>query len=283
MILPERDPWHWSRKRLQDESAGAGAEAVHTLRAVRKYPYGGPFICPDCGAATEDAYLARSNRDLWCACEHSVFDQAREAFLVEERPRVIRDLTKEAGFPARLRNRTLDGYEPRKGTEKALATCREFVDAFGQNAGDGLLLIGSYGTGKTHLAIGVGRALVEDYLADLRFVDAAGIITAVKPAAGEKTFNWAALDRVLAAEVVILDDVGQHETTRFGRDILYRIVHECHGDDKPLIITTNLGDVALKECLGGAAVSRLYEACTPAILTGSDYRAEIARKRRSAP
>src|ERR1700684_4574353 len=73
-----------------------------------------------------------------------------------------------AHIPERYRHYTLDGYETAfRGADASLGrahlTARKFVEAYPvDTAGKGLLFTGSIGVGKTHLAVGVLRRLVQE-------------------------------------------------------------------------------------------------------------------------
>ena len=64
--------------------------------------------------------------------------------------------------PRRLHNATFDSYSPKtKSQQEALATCQGYsMDKL--QAGEGLFLVGTYGTGKTHLTIATARNLLEN-------------------------------------------------------------------------------------------------------------------------
>ncbi len=82
-------------------------------------------------------------------------EEARKASVdAENRERRIREAWSSSGVGARFRYSRLDSYEtPTDGHCVALAACRQAVEGFG--AGDGLLLLGDPGGGKTHLLCGM--------------------------------------------------------------------------------------------------------------------------------
>ncbi len=75
-------------------------------------------------------------------------------------------LMKRAGIPTRYEHCSLDSYEASfPGADRSLAAAhlmaRRFVDGYpATTGGRGLLLTGSIGVGKTHLAVGILQALI---------------------------------------------------------------------------------------------------------------------------
>src|SRR5665213_3850984 len=77
-------------------------------------------------------------------------------------------LIEQARIPLRYAHCTLANYEPgfssaNKSLANALAQAQIFVRAYpGETVGKGLLLTGSIGVGKTHLAVGMLQALIAE-------------------------------------------------------------------------------------------------------------------------
>ncbi len=264
--------------RLAESSARRDAERVlYDFRVERGYHrHQGPWTCPTCGEAGDFEY-GYANQPPQCGCERKVWDEAVRSSVEEARPSWIQKLIKDAALPYRLGNRTFDTFQTRTGAAAALSRCRTYVERFTPDTDAGLWLIGAFGAGKTHLAIATARALIERHLIDVRFVSAADMVAAVR-GDGVK-WDWGAVDRAARVELLILDDVGQEQPTEFSRDVLYRVIAGRYEQALPTIITSNGGDTQLKERLGGAAVSRLYEMTEPVVVKATDYRQEILRTR----
>ena len=117
-------------------------------------PERAPEICPRC-AGTGFATEVRDGVSFARPCECR-----RHA---RKRRRLV-----SAGIPKRYEHCTLDSFAPINGNrslERALQLAREVVNRFPTRSEEayGLLLYGPCGIGKTHLAVGVLKALIESY------------------------------------------------------------------------------------------------------------------------
>ena len=181
----------------------------------------------------------------------------------------------------------------------ALLGAKAFAREFPVVNPPGLLLIGEPGTGKTHLAVGVMKALLEKGH-ECVFYDYQNLLDRIRSSydARSGTSDREAYATALDAEVLLLDDLGAHRVTEWVEDIVTSIItHRCN-HRKPLIATTNLpdpditgkivdytgaGGVAvykktLSEAVGTRARSRLFEMCKVIKMqVTEDYRVRHAR------
>lgn len=211
-----------------------------------------------------------------------------------------------AGIPPLYRNASTENFVlpadnpiARNSLGSVLLQVRAFVREFPVTDKAGLLFVGDPGTGKTHLAVAVLRALIARGYDGL-FYDYQGLLDQIRSGYDKtsESVDRDALRNALDCEILLLDDLGAHRVTDWVEDTVTSIItHRCN-NRKPLIATTNLPDpdaggvlqekqlnspsgystrITLAERVGMRARSRLFEMCKiikmPSI---EDYR--IRRK-----
>ena len=156
-----------------------------------------------------------------------------------------------AHIPERYRHYTLDGYETAfRGADASLGrahmTARKFVEAYPvDTAGKGLLFTGSIGVGKTHLAVGVLRRLVQERGVKGLFCDYRELLKSIQNSYNPQvqTTELELLKPVFAAEVLVLDDLGAQKPNEWVWDTVALILNTRYNDRQTTIITTNYADL----------------------------------------
>ena len=145
-------------------------------------------------------------------------------------------------------------------------------------------VVGSVGTGKTHLSIALGMACCQhDYR--VRFVTAAELVTLLVEAQqqGRLARKLAQLARF---DVVILDELGYVPLDKVGADLLFGFISQRY-ERRSLVVTTNLpfarwSEVFLDPTAAAAVIDRIVHHATVLQTSGSSFRLEAA-KRNQAP
>lgn len=135
-------------------------------------------------------------------------------------------------------------------------------------------LIGSHGTGKTHIAIALGQAACRQGFR-VRFFTAAQLISKLEQAQKQYT-----LDRFLSqldrAQLLICDELGYVSLSRGGVELLFRVFGDRY-ERASMLITSNLpfGDwnqIFQGERMTGALLDRLTHHCHIFEMNGESYR-----------
>jgi DNA replication protein DnaC len=84
------------------------------------------------------------------------------------------------------------------------------------------------------------------------------------------------LDRLIAVDLLHIDDVGAERSNDWVLEELYSIINGRYEEQRSIVITTNIMDPeALGEQIGERTVSRLYEMCDEIEVSGPDHRTEF--------
>lgn len=147
-------------------------------------------------------------------------------------------------------------------------------------AGQNVILAGNPGTGKTHLAVGLGiKACMEDYR--VFFTTVPRLITQIKECRSDKTLR-ALEGRFEKYDLVICDEFGYISFDKEGAELLFSHL-SLRAGRKSTIITTNLSFERWLEIFGdpvltAAMVDRLTHKAYVINMNGTSYRAKETKK-----
>jgi DNA replication protein DnaC len=135
-------------------------------------------------------------------------------------------------------------------------------------------LIGTAGTGKTHVATALGLAACRAGRR-VRFVTAAGLVTQLEEAQQQHRLDRAltALDRL---DLLIVDELGYLSFSRAGAELLFQVFADRY-ERRSLLVTSNLGfgewgQVFQGERMTAALLDRLTHRCHIFEMNGESYR-----------
>ena len=208
-------------------------------------------------------------------------------------------LMEAARIPERYQHCTLEEYVPgsNRTLSGALVQARNFVKAYPlETNGNGLLLTGSIGVGKTHLAVGLLQALIAERGVKGLFYDYRDLLKQVQNSYNRnvQATELEVLQPVFDAEVLVLDELGASKPTDWVWDTVAHILNTRYNDRRTTIITTNYANLpplgmelnaariamreeSLGDRIGERMRSRLQEMCVVVEMTGEDFRQRVKR------
>jgi DNA replication protein DnaC len=210
-------------------------------------------------------------------------------------------LLASARIPKRYEHCELSNFEfdgPHAHLARArMAACR-FVEEYGvENDSNGLLIIGSIGVGKTHLAVGIIKELILSKGTACLFYDYRELLKQIQNSYNEsvKATELDVLRPVFDTEVLVLDELGAVKPTEWVWDTVSLILNTRYNDRRTTIITTNFEDGqsamadakqgakranredTLGDRVGDRMRSRLLEMCRVVKMEGVDFRQTYKR------
>ena len=184
-------------------------------------------------------------------------------------------------IPAKYRGVSFDRPPVTQMNEIVVRRVRDYCDSIAENldAGRGLWLYGSSGTGKTTLAmlvsritLAAGRSVAIYSLPKLL----ARIRRTYDAEAGEQSYSDL-FDRLASVDLLHVDDLGAENRTEWVLEQLYALVNERYEGQRSLVVTTNLEEPELEDQIGARVVSRLVEMCgDPLPLFDDDRRMQVS-------
>lgn len=223
-----------------------------------------------------------------CDCQH----EARVSSLLER-----------ARIPKRYEHCSFESYHtdfPSADASlfPAQRMAQGFVDDYlATRDAHGLLLTGSIGVGKTHLAVSILRALIVEKGARGLFCDYRELLKEIQHSYNPQvaTTELDILRPVFEAEVLVLDELGAAKPTDWVWDTVAHVLNTRYNDRRTTIITTNYADAppggvataaqraareeTLGDRIGERMRSRLAEMCVTVQMNGEDFRQGVGRAR----
>ena len=206
----------------------------------------------------------------WSGCGECNIENARgvsdvesESRRRESKKRSLEKLRKNSLIPKRFQGKSIsDFYAESREQRLAKAACERYVERFEDRLsnGGGLIFYGSVGTGKSHLAYGIGNALLKNGYSVMG-IDVYELIDIVKESFGRdnpKTEREAIRDFV-ELDLLIIDEIGAQLGTTYEDLLVFKIINERYKQVKPTIMISNLDRAPLIERLGERIYDRMQE------------------------
>ena len=205
-----------------------------------------------------------------------------ELEMIDREQRLVERRIRAARFPA---VKSLDSYDftalpsLNKALVLELARCEYLARR------ENVIALGNAGTGKTHLALGLGLAACQKGLA-VGFTTAAALVHELIEARDEK--RLLRLERQLSAcQLLIIDELGYVPLSPTGAELLFEVFSQRY-ERGSVIVTSNLPfdewtSVFGSERLTGALLDRLTHHVHILEMNGDSYRLRQSKHRRRSP
>lgn len=218
-------------------------------------------ICPKCGGS---GYLGSA----MCGCLRELCRQEQK----KELSSLLGGKETFEGFRLDYYSPEPDanfGVSPRQLMQLTFNHCRRYAMEFSRKSAS-LLFTGGPGLGKTFLSACIARTVADNGFSVV--YDTAGKLFSDFEA---EKFGGSRSDltrKYLACDLLIIDDLGTEMTTQFTQSVLYQVINTRLMEDRPVIISTNLGDEALRQRYSPPIASRLLGAYQVCQFLGNDIR-----------
>ncbi|MFL6416262.1 MAG: ATP-binding protein [Bryobacteraceae bacterium] len=181
----------------------------------------------------------------------------------------------EANIPSKYAHCSFDNFErrdPNPAAADSLNTAVRVISGYFREFPPpsdprGLLIWGSNGIGKTHLAVAAFRRILDQGV-EGRFINYQGLLELIR-SGYDKAFGESRTQKYVEIEQVpllLIDDLGANRITDWVKDTVTHLISFRHDHQLPTIVTTNYRpspteDDYLGDRIGERAASRLREMC----------------------
>jgi len=212
----------------------------------------------------------KSIEPKWSCCPDCSMEKIREIDRKEieeinnnHKQAILCQIMGRTAIPERFINKYIETFQVKnKGQERALSSCKKYIENLDSNIKTGkcLILCGNPGTGKTHLSIGIARKIIDSGGTALysRTIDVFRSVKETYGRGSDKT-EMQVLKGFANPDLLILDEVGHQFGTDAEKIILFDLINSRYERSRPTIIITNLDIDGLKKYLDYRAMDRLRE------------------------
>src|SRR5471032_1316403 len=203
-----------------------------------------------------------------------------ELELIDRERRMVERRIKEARFPA---VKSLDSFDfaaiPSLNKTLVLELARSEYVARREN----IIAVGNSGTGKTHIALGLGLAACQKGLA-VGFTTAAALVHELMEARDERRL-LRLQKQLVSHKLLIIDELGFVPLSKTGAELLFEVFSQRY-ERGATLITSNLPFDEWTETFGserltGALLDRLTHHVSILEMNGDSYRLGQSRARKS--
>ena len=206
-------------------------------------------------------------------------EAARKALLQER----VRELFNMSQLGKRFMTRTFATWKLTPENKKAFESAKKYAEKFEtyKEKGIGLMMSGTKGTGKTHLAAAITIELINQGTPVIMNT-MIGLLSKIKGAYdGElKETENSLIDLYSTVDLLVIDDLGKERPNEWVLEKLYTIINTRYDNLLPVIVTTDYDIDRLRDRLtvknntetAEAIVSRLNEMCVGIEMNWEDWR-----------
>lgn len=211
------------------------------------------------------------HEDVYSSCDQCVREKnderKKQQEATERQQRNIRWVARvgEAGIPERFKTRTLDTYIIDQNSTKQQRIynfCKDYAANFDsvKKTGRSFLMLGTVGTGKTHLSIGIALEIMKTGHSAV-FTSASKIFRSIKDTyhKGSHQKESEVMAIYTQCDLLIIDEVGVHRGSDFEKETFFDVINERYESIRPTIILSNLTIEEIKVFLGERVFDRLRE------------------------
>ncbi|HIB9008223.1 TPA: ATP-binding protein [Citrobacter braakii] len=176
----------------------------------------------------------------------------------------VGSLLDDAGITRRFGDCEFENYlEINPEASRNLAACKRYAKNWPAvlEAGKSLVLTGSCGTGKNHLAVSLAKNIIRNHLARVEITDVMRLTRTVKSTwrHNADVTEESVLDHYSSLDLLIIDEVGVQFGSPAEMTILHEIINARYESVLPTILITNLPCEQLKEFISDRIFDRVTD------------------------
>ena len=175
----------------------------------------------------------------------------------------------KANMPARHRARIVAGVE--LNIDHAAQAWQTAMD------GGLLALVGTRGSGKTQLAVGLAHAWVMGGRGSAWYTRADDMFDSMRREFDEDGKQGKAMAKLVRTGLLIIDELADRVDSAFETRELNRLIDKRYASQLPTVMIANLTAADFAKSIGASATSRMQECGRILVMDGQSYRSRAAQ------
>ena len=244
--------------------------------------------CQNCGRELKELPLNYMGLTIPARCQCQIEKEEKERQIIISRgyERLQREISNNSGISKKYQEITLDSITPLAQQEDGFKKAVEFAAKRLSHLENikGFALFGGVGSGKTYITAALVNtlcnAVIEETTEEEKINAYKGVFKAKPPARFishiELLESIKVDDRAILkyknTEILVIDDLGAARNTEWASERLLEIIDYRYNRILPVIFTTNIKPVDLKEKISNRTFDRLTEMCDFVGVTAQSQR-----------
>lgn len=237
--------------------------------------------CPECNLTIEPFVSSVTGRVIYpvCPCELEKKRLEEERLISRNKTAKLETFFKGCAVGETLPDADFNSWIERPGAKIAYKATYEYAEDLPNKLamGQGLLLFGHPGCGKSHLVAAAAHRAIESGYSVL-FERAPKLLMRLRAVYSSQS-SASELEMIEAlgrVDLLVIDDLGAEKKTEWSEQAIYTIIDERYSKRRAMLITTNLSLEELEQKVGLRTMDRLVGSCRIVENCAASYRQEQA-------